>query len=166
FSHTIKEQPYNRKLLQAILHKNIELYDHETIINEDGSRVIGFGRYAGIVGTYNGFRALGLRENLFVLPKVEHLPDYDAVKSELGKIKLPNIKIVLTGNGKVPHGAREILDYLRIREVEADDFLNQSYNEPVYCNIDVLDYNKRKDGQVLDKFDFYKHPENYESDFM
>src|SRR5690606_8882250 len=31
FSHTIKKQPYNRKLLQAILAKNIELFDHETI---------------------------------------------------------------------------------------------------------------------------------------
>lgn len=166
FSHTIKKQPYNRKLLQAILYKNIELYDHETIIYEDGSRVIGFGRYAGIVGAYNGFRALGLRDRLFMLPKVEHLPDYHAVKNELDKIKLPNIKIILTGSGKVTHGAREILDYLKIREVEVNDFLNQTYNEPVYCNIDVLDYNKRKDGQLIDKYDFYKHPENYVSDFM
>ena len=58
FSHTIKKQPYNRKLLQAILEKNIELFDHETIIKENGARLIGFGRYAGIVGAYNGFRAI------------------------------------------------------------------------------------------------------------
>lgn len=166
FSHTIKEQPYNKKLLQAILEKNIALYDHETIVYENGSRVIGFGRYAGIVGAYNGFRALGLRDKLFSLPKVEHLPDYDAVKNELDKIQLPVIKIILTGNGKVAHGAREILDYLQIREVGVNDFLNQSYNEAVYCNIDVLDYNKRKDGQIVDKYDFYKYPENYVSDFM
>ena len=53
FSHTIKKQPYNRKLLQAILDKNIELYDHEVITRENGARLIGFGRYAGLVGTYN-----------------------------------------------------------------------------------------------------------------
>ncbi|HEX9828407.1 MAG TPA: alanine dehydrogenase, partial [Flavobacteriaceae bacterium] len=41
FSHTIKKQPYNRKLLKAILEKNIELYDHETIVNAQGFRLIG-----------------------------------------------------------------------------------------------------------------------------
>src|SRR5690606_28377517 len=46
FSHTIKQQPYNRKLLQAVLEKGIELYDHEVIVNEEGGRLIGFGRYA------------------------------------------------------------------------------------------------------------------------
>ena len=50
FSHTIKKQPYNRKLLQAVLDKNITLYDHETIVDEKNARLIGFGRYAGIVG--------------------------------------------------------------------------------------------------------------------
>ena len=60
FSHTIKKQPYNRKLLKAMLEKNIEMFDHETIVKESGARLIGFGRYAGLVGAYNGFRALGL----------------------------------------------------------------------------------------------------------
>ena len=64
FSHTIKKQPYNRKLLQAILHKNIELYDHETIVDERGFRLIGFGYYAGIVGAYNGLRTYGLKYDL------------------------------------------------------------------------------------------------------
>ena len=99
FSHTIKKQPYNRKLLQAILHKNITLYDHETIVNDKGYRLIGFGYYAGLVGAYNGFRALGLRDGLFNIPKVESLADLDAVKAELDKISLPNIKILLSGTG-------------------------------------------------------------------
>lgn len=101
FSHTIKKQPYNRDLLRAILDKNITLYDHETIVNKEGFRLIGFGRYAGLVGAYNGFRALGLRDNLFNLPKVETLADLNAVKAELDKITLPNIKILLSGSGKV-----------------------------------------------------------------
>src|SRR5690606_11738470 len=112
FSHTIKKQPYNRNLLKAILEKNIELYDHETIVDENGHRLIGFGRYAGLVGAYNGFRALGLRDKQFNLPKVEQLPDLEAVKAELDKITLPKIKIVLTGRGKVAFGAKEILDHL------------------------------------------------------
>ncbi|WP_339610408.1 NAD(P)-dependent oxidoreductase [uncultured Planktosalinus sp.] len=166
FSHTIKKQSYNRALLQAILAKNIELYDHETIVNESGHRLIGFGRYAGLVGAYNGLRALGLRDGHFELPKVENLPDLETVKNTLDKITLPAIKIVLTGRGKVAFGAKEILDHLNIKEVSIEGFLNTNYNEAVYCFIDVLDYNKRKDGKTGDKKQFFKDPSGYESDFM
>ncbi|PZW38818.1 alanine dehydrogenase [Mesonia algae] len=166
FSHTIKKQPYNRSLLQAVLEKNIELYDHEVIVDENNSRLIGFGRYAGIVGAYNGFRALGLRDKLFNLPKVESLPDYEAVVENLQQIKIPSIKIALSGSGKVAYGAKEILDHLHIKKVNIHDYLTKSFEEPVYAMIDVLDYNKRKDGKQLDKHDFYNFPEAYESDFM
>lgn len=166
FSHTIKKQPYNRKLLKAMLAKNIEMFDHETIVNADKHRLIGFGYYAGLVGAYNGFRGLGLRDNLFTLPKVEHLPDLEAVKAELDKITLPNIKIILSGTGKVTRGAKEILDHLKIREVTDADYLSKDYNEPVYCLIDVSEYNKRKDGRAFDKNEFYEDPSDYESDFM
>ncbi len=166
FSHTIKKQPYNRKLLQAILDKNIELYDHETIVNEKGFRLIGFGRYAGLVGAYNGFRALGLRDNLFSLPKVETLADLDAVKRELDKITLPNIKILLSGTGKVAHGAKEILDHLKVKQVSDALYLTSKFTEPVYCLVDVMEYSKRKDGKVGDKWEFYKDPTGYESNFM
>ena len=166
FSHTIKKQPYNRKLLKAILDKNIELYDHETIIKANGARLIGFGRYAGIVGAYNGFRAFGLKNETFALPKAEDLDSQKELIEELNKINLPNIKIVLTGSGKVMLGAKEMLDAMNIRRVEVDKYLTESFDEPVYCLIDVLDYNKRKDGTVIDKYDFYNTPTAYESDFM
>lgn len=166
FSHTIKKQPYNRKLLKAMLEKNIEMFDHETIIKENGARLIGFGRYAGLVGAYNGFRALGIREGLFNLPKVETLPDLDAVKAELDKVSLPNIKILLTGTGKVAKGAQEILDHLQIKQVSDALYLTSEFTEPVYCIADVMEYAKRKDGKVGDKFEFYKDPTGYESNFM
>ncbi len=166
FSHTIKKQPYNRRLIQAILHKNIELYDHETIVKENGMRLIGFGRYAGIVGTYNGFRAIGLKNNSFNLPKAASLAGQQELISELNKIRLPNMKILLTGNGKVAYGAKEMLDGMKILQVSVEQYLHNSFEEPVYCLADVLDYNKHKDHQVLDNFDFYNHPEKYESDFM
>lgn len=166
FSHTIKKQLYNRKLLQAILNKNIELYDHETIVNQKGFRLIGFGRYAGIVGTYNGFRTWGLKFDSWSLPKAETLHDQKALIDELNKISIPNIKILLTGNGKVAHGAQEMLDAMHIKKVKVNDYLNTTFNEPVYCIIDVLDYNKRKDGQVIDMFDFFDNPQDYESDFI
>ena len=166
FSHTIKKQPYNRKLLKAILDKNIEMYDHEVITRANGARLIGFGRYAGLVGAYNGFRLLGQRDNLFELPKVENLADLNAVKAELDKISVPAIKICLSGSGKVARGAKEILDHLKIREVTDQEYLSQEFTEPVYCLIDVLEYNKRTDGQPGSRAEFYKDPSGYESDFM
>lgn len=166
FSHTIKKQPYNCKLLKAMLEKNIEMFDHETIVKQSGTRLIGFGRYAGLVGAYNGFRALGLRDNLFNLPKVETLADLDEVKAELDKITLPTIKILLSGTGKVALGAKEILDHLKIKEVSDALYLTSKFTEPVYCMVDVMEYAKRKDGKVGDKWGFYKDPSGYESNFM
>lgn len=165
FSHTIKFQPYNRKLLQAILEKNIELFDHETIVDAKNRRLIGFGRYAGIVGAYNGFRAFGIKYDLFNLVKAETLKSKEELIERLRRPMLPNIKIVLTGHGKVGMGAKEMLDGMKIKQVSADDFLNKVYTQPVYTQIDVLDYNKRIDGQVLDNQDFYKNPQDYVSDF-
>ncbi len=165
FSHTIKKQAHNRKLLQAILAKNIELYDHETIVDADNRRLIGFGRYAGIVGAYNGFRAFGIKYDLFTLPKAESLQGKEDLIVRLKRQTLPNIKIVLTGHGKVGMGAKEILDGMKVKQVAIDDFLNKVYTQPVYTQLDVLDYNKRLDGQVLDNNDFYKNPQEYTSDF-
>ncbi|MCI2229810.1 NAD(P)-dependent oxidoreductase [Polaribacter sp. MSW13] len=166
FSHTIKKQPYNRKLLLAILDKKIELFDHETIIKENGARLIGFGRYAGIVGAYNGFRAIGLTKNTFNLPKAENLESQQELIQNLKNIKLDPIKILLTGNGKVAFGAKEMLDAMSIKQVSVEDYLKKQYAESVYCLADVLDYNKRKDGLVINNQDFYNHPEDYVSNFM
>ncbi|WP_089379290.1 NAD(P)-dependent oxidoreductase [Lutibacter flavus] len=166
FSHTIKKQEYNRKLLQAILAKNIELYDHEVIVNKKGQRLVAFGKYAGIVGAYNGFRAYGMKNKLFQLPKAEELHDQLMLIHELQKIKLPAIKVLLTGKGRVGNGAKEMLKGMRMREVTIQEFLTKTFKEPVYVQIDVLDYNKRKDGEVKDQNDFFKNPSEYESNFM
>lgn len=165
FSHTIKKQSHNQKLLRAILDKNIELYDHETIVDANNKRLIGFGRYAGIVGAYNGFRAFGIKYDLFNLPKAETLKSKEDLVARLKRQTLPNIKIVLTGHGKVGMGAKEILDGMKIKQVSTNDFLTKIYSQAVYTQIDVLDYNKRLDGQVLDKTDFYINPQEYTSNF-
>lgn len=166
FSHTIKKQPYNRDLLREILKNNIELYDHEVIVNEKGGRLIGFGRYAGLVGAYNGFRGIGLKNDIFDLPKAEYLPDLNAMLAELDKIEIPPMKIVLTGSGKVGQGAKEILEHLKIEKVDVQDFLEKDFDHPVYCQIDVLDYNRRIDGKTGPNRDFYKNPQEYESNFL
>ncbi len=166
FSHTIKKQPYNRNLLRAILDKNIVLYDHELITNPKGQRLVAFGRYAGIVGTYNGIRTYGLKFGLYDLPKAEGLKDRDALIVELKKLKLPNIKILLTGRGRVGQGAKEMLDAMGLKKVGVPDYLNTTFSEPVYCQIDASDYNKRKDGSRGNKVDFFSNPQYYESNFL
>lgn len=165
FSHTIKKQPYNRKLLQAILEKNIDLYDHETIVDAHNRRLIGFGKYAGIVGTYNGIRAFGIKYELFKLPKAETLSGKEALISHLRRLVLPPLKFVITGTGKVGNGAKEILDAMKIKEVSVENYLTKTYTQPVYTQLDVLEYNKRKDGIVLDFNDFFQNPKEYVSDF-
>ncbi|RDY60796.1 NAD(P)-dependent oxidoreductase [Flagellimonas nanhaiensis] len=166
FSHTIKKQPYNRDLLKAILNKNIELYDHEVITNPKGQRLVAFGRYAGIVGAYNGIRAYGLKFGTFNLPKAETLKDQQALIDELKAIKLSKTKILLTGRGRVGNGAREMLDAMGIKRTTVADYLKNSFDEPVYCQIDASEYNKRKDGVRGSKADFLQNPEEYRSNFF
>lgn len=166
FSHTIKKQPYNKNLLQKVLENNIELYDHEVIVNDQNVRLVAFGRYAGIVGAYNGFRTYGLKYELFSLPKAEELHDQKMLISELRNIKLPNINVVLTGKGRVSFGAKEMLDGMKMREVSVSEFLNETFEEPVYVQIDVLDYNKRKDEKLKNIYNFFSNPTEYESNFL
>ncbi len=165
FSHTIKKQPHNQKLLRAILDKNITLYDHETIVDANNKRLIGFGRYAGIVGAYNGLRGFGIKYELFNIPKAETLHSKEDLVARLKRQIFPPIKVVLTGHGKVGMGAKEILDAIKFKQVSVDDFLTKNFTQPVYTQIDVLDYNRRHDGKKLDNQDFYKNPQDYTSDF-
>ena len=165
FSHTIKKQPYNRKLLQAVLDKNINLYDYETIVDANNRRLIGFGRYAGIVGAYNSIRAFGIKFELFKLPKAETLSDREALIAHLKRVTLPPLKFVITGTGKVGNGIKEVLDAIKIKEISVENYLEKNYSQPVYTQIDVLEYNKRKDGKVLSNSDFYQNPKEYMNDF-
>lgn len=165
FSHTIKKQVYNRGLLQALLEKNIDFYDHETLVDASNNRLIGFGRYAGMVGAYNSIRAFGIKFELFKLPKAESLSGKEDLIRHLKRIVLPPIKFVVTGNGKVGGGVKEILDAIKVKSVTVENYLTKNYTQPVYTQIDVLDYNQRKDGQQLEMTDFFQNPQEYESTF-
>tara|TARA_A100001015_G_scaffold296756_1_gene377463 strand:+ start:468 stop:1661 length:1194 start_codon:yes stop_codon:yes gene_type:complete len=164
FSHTIKKQPYNKKLLQQIIKKNIELFDHETIVDNNNNRLIGFGYYAGVIGAYNGLRAYGLKNHTFSIPKAIDLKDRQEFNSILKSLSIPNMKILLTGKGRVGSGTKEVLDFLKIKEVSAHDFINKTYNESVYVNIDVLDYNY-SDSIENTVSNFYNYPEKFRSTF-
>jgi alanine dehydrogenase len=167
FSHTYKKQPYNRKLLKAILEKNIELYDHEVIVDKKGIRLVAFGYYAGVVGAYNTIRTYGFKSGEFSIPRAIDLKDKAALIEVLKDVKplLSAIKIVLTGKGRVGNGAKEILDAMGLREVSVADFLTETYDEPVYTQADADAYNKRKDGSAFVFQEFFTQPELFEGDF-
>ena len=165
FSHTLKKQPYNRKLLQEVLKKKIRLIDYETLKDQQGNRLVAFGRYAGIVGAYNGLWAYGKKYNLFALRRAYECFDVNDLKLELRKIKLPNIKIVLTGAGRVGKGAMETLDTAGIRKVNATDFLRNTFSEPVYTQLSSAEYHTRKEGGHFNREEFHQHPQKYTSHF-
>ena len=166
FSHTIKKQPYNRKLLRAVIEKKIQLIDYEVLKDRHGKRVIGFGRYAGIVGCYNGLRTYGLKHNLYSIKPANECADRKELEEELKKVKLPSdSRFLITGFGRVGHGAKEIIDMLPIKEVSPEEYLNNQFNEPVYTHLEVEDYFGRKNGGEFDKSEFYASPELYKSTF-
>ena len=166
FSHTIKGQSYNMSLLQRMLDLNIKMIDYEVLKDEKGKRLIGFGYYAGIVGAYNAFITYGLKSHKFSLKPANKCNNAAEMFNELDKIDLSNERILITGNGKVASGAIEILNKAGIKQVSKDDFLNASYDYPVYCNISTMDYMERIDNSRSSKKDFYSNPDKYKSCFM
>jgi saccharopine dehydrogenase (NAD+, L-lysine forming) len=165
FSHTIKKQPHNRKLLRTILQKNIRMVDYETLVWENGSRVLGFGRFAGVVGTHNAFLTWGEKFNLFHLKPAYLCENYAEMKAEYDKIEMPPLKIALCGDGRVAHGCLELLNLLHIREVTPQEFLDEQFDVPTYVHLVTEDFYAHKDGELWDKADFYHNPENYVSTF-
>ncbi len=167
FSHTIKEQPHNKKLMEALLEKNIRMIDYEALTANHGRRIIGFGRYAGIVGTYNAFRLFGEKSKLFTLKPAHQCYNRKEIDEELKKVVLPeNYKIVVTGAGRVGTGCLEILNGMGIRHVSPTDFLKRVYTEPVFTQLHIADYNKTKTGELFIPDEFYNDPTDFDSDFM
>ncbi len=166
FSHTIKKQPYNRNLLLRMLKLNIRMVDYEVITNANGIRLVGFGRYAGIVGCYNGFRAYGLKSKRFELNPAHQCKDRNELESEMKKISLPdNFKAVLTGSGRAGEGAREIMEAIGLKKTSPEAYRNQTFTEPAYTQLNVEDYYERNDRQPFTRFDFFKDSVGFHSTF-
>ncbi|PIF02179.1 MAG: alanine dehydrogenase [Draconibacterium sp.] len=166
FSHTIKKQPYNRKLLQKALEKNIQLIDYETLTDKNGFRIIGFGRFAGLVGAYSGLRALGIKKNLFRLKPAHQCSGLKEMYEELDRIELPPVKIAITGNGRVAKGALEIMANMAIKSVKPLEYISKTYKKPIYTQFLPEHYVHRRDFSEFDLMHFYNHPDMYESSFL
>jgi alanine dehydrogenase len=167
FSHTIKKQTYNRKLLQTILKKNIQLVDYEVLTDKNGFRIIGFGRFAGLVGAYSGIRGFGLRNEIFRLKPAYQCEGLEEMLYQLNLINLPPIKITVTGDGRVAQGSLEVLNHLKIKQLSPEEYVKvQNPEEAVFTQLSPGDYVSRKDGSSFDLNHFFKHPEMYENAFL
>lgn len=166
FSHTIKMQQHNRLMLRSILQKHITLIDYETLTWDAGNRIIGFGRFAGIVGTHHALRMWGLKTGTYQLKPAHACADMEALYKQYEHIQLTPVRVVLCGDGRVAHGSIEFMKKLKIHHVTPEEFLENTYDHPVYVQLRSEDYYVRKDGREWDKSDFYKHPEDYRSAFQ
>ncbi len=165
FSHTFKKQPYNQAMLQAIIKKNIRLIDYECLRNHKGQRLVGFGKFAGIVGTHNGLLIYGKKTNAFSIKRAIECVDYKELKGLYSNITIPPMKIVVTGSGRVATGVLEFLSIVGIKEVSAQDFLSNNYDKPVYTQLLPADLYRHKDTNVFVRKDFHQNPQNYICDF-
>ena len=165
FSHTIKKQHHNKKLLRAILEKRIRLIDYECLKDEHGKRIIAFGRWAGIVGAYNTIRTIGLRTGRFSLTPMHECHNFAEAQKEFHKLDLPPWKIVLSGDGRVSEGAAFLLDIMKIRKVDPHSFLYKEFHEPVYTQLHSKDMYYKDGQEEFDSAHYHAHPEEYKSTF-
>ncbi len=161
FSHTKKAQPYNQPLMLALIEKKIQMVDYETLVHENGERVLGFGGWAGIVGAHNGFRTWGQRTGDFSLPAAHEVKDYEALKSLYQDLRLPPLRIALTGSGRVAQGALEVLQLMHIRQVSSEAYQSNSFTEAVFVHLKGADLYKRAKDGGYDRTEFHAYPEKY-----
>jgi len=166
FSHTIKKQSHNRKLLQEVVRKKIRLIDYEMLTGKDHMRIIGFGRFAGLVGVYNGLLSFGKRNHLFEFKPAYQCSDLQELKNKVAGLQLPPIKIAVTGGGRVAGGAIEMLREIPVRQVSVEEYLGHDlFDEPVFVQLNPGDYNLHKGNKPFDLLHFFNHPSEYKGNF-
>lgn len=166
FSHTKKKQPHNRELMRTILQKKIRLIDYECLEHEDGQRIIGFGFFAGVVGAHNGMMAYGNRSGLYKMERVYKQRSFRELIHTYFGLRLPNVKIAVTGSGRVAHGILEIMNLMGIHEVEPDDYLRRRFAYPVYTQLKGSDLYARKTDGTYSRQEFHEHPDLYRCKFL
>ncbi|HWR33671.1 MAG TPA: NAD(P)-dependent oxidoreductase [Chitinophagaceae bacterium] len=166
FSHTKKKQPHNQKLLRTILEKNITLIDYECLEHEDGQRIIGFGFFAGVVGAHNGMMAYGNRTGLFSLDRVYKQRSFRELIHTYFGLRLPNVKIAVTGSGRVAHGILEIMNLMGIHEVEPDEYLKRRFSYPVYTQLKGAELYENINTCKYSREEFHEQPQLYRCKFL
>ena len=164
FSHTYKQQPYNAKLLRACVDRKIRLIDYE-LLKKNGNRVVAFGRFAGLVGAYNGLRGWGEKYGQYALKPAHECRDMQDMFDQLKEIDWPaDLRILLTGKGRVASGAVETLVASGIPQISPEEIAG--YEGCFWSQLDVEHYYKTNDGRPFDRKELFADPSGYESDFM
>ena len=167
FAHVAKKQPHNLDMFRSMAENGLSFIDFEYLTTDKGQRVVAFGRHAGIVGAYNGLRARGIKTNKFKLKPAYQCHDLDEMWAGLKLIELkPGLKILVTGDGRVSHGAMETLGVANVVQVSPEDYLKREFDVPVYCQIGPEYYTRHKDGLTFTFGHFSKYPQEYESTFL
>ena len=161
FSHTIKMQAHNKKLMQAMVQKNISLIDYECLRHKDGQRIIGFGFFAGVVGAHNGMMSFGERTKTFSMGRVYKQKDYSKLIHTYFGLKIPPVKVAVTGSGRVAHGILEIMNLMDIQEVEPDEYISREFEYPVYVHLKGSYLYRHKENGNYNRDNFHHHPDQY-----
>ncbi|MBI3142097.1 MAG: alanine dehydrogenase [Bacteroidetes bacterium] len=165
FSHTTKLQAHNKTMLQAFVDKHNTLMDYELLTNEQGQRLIGFGKWAGIVGAHYALCMIGKKWEAFDLPSPHKLGSFDALVQHYEQLRLPPIKIALTGTGRVGQGAHQLLHLAGIKEVSPDDLLANEYDHCVFATLHSSHLYTLKGGSPFDRTLFHRDPSSTLSAF-
>ena len=166
FSHTKKKQPHNQPLFRALMDKQITLIDYECLEHDDGQRIIGFGFFAGIVGAHNGMMAYGRRTGLYTLDRVYKQNNFRELIHTYFGLRLPNVKIAVTGSGRVAHGILEIMNLMGIHEVEPDEYLVRRFSYPVYTQLKGADLYSHQLTGKYNREAFHQNPGAFQCRFL
>ena len=165
FSHTIKKQSYNREFLKTIIKKKIRLIDYECL-KSNNKRIVAFGNYAGIAGTYNTLMAYGIKFKKFNWKRLSFFKDTKELYkfSNLNPFNDP-IQILIIGNGRVASGAVELLESFNIKRVSIKDYLEKKFSWPVYSQLKVTDYIKSHDNTKFNEIEYFQKPDSFKSNY-
>ena len=167
FGHIAKKQEYNRPLLQAFMQKGITFCDYEYLVDDNNQRVCAFGWWAGVVGVYYTLQGYGLKYGLYSLPKPDRKFTLRQLVDSLKSIELPKVKLLITGGGRVSHGAQHILDQIGAVRMTEEEYMGaDTVTQLSFCVATLDRLVKRKDGKTFSRSDFAKNAKEYESDFL
>lgn len=164
FAHVAKKQGYNQSFFAEMARKKITLIDYEYLTDIRNNRLVAFGFWAGVVGTYYAFKGIAKRFVQVDLPGPDQCRDLQELHRQLKNFEMPALKIVVTGGGRVAAGALEIIRELGIVEVIPTDFHTKTYTHAVFSQLDPEYYVQKKDG-TFNLEEFFTDPSNYESTF-
>ena len=170
FSHTFKInkqqkniEKHKKDLLLSILNKKIKLIDYENIRGKNGTRCLGFGRFAGIVGCYNTLNLLLKVLGKQSLASAYKINDYERLVLNLKNLYFPKTKILVTGDGRVAKGVIELLNLTNIKAVSKKDFLEKKIDQPIFCNLETKDYVTNNSSTNFNLEHFIDNPQDYSS---